>query len=71
MASLSAAAAASKTPVPEPPAAWKTMSAPSSYSAVAAVLPPAGLAKAFWSAWSERYFISTLAFGLTALTPAS
>ena len=46
------------------------MSEPLSKSAVAAVLPPGGLANALASAWSESHFISTVAFGLTALTPA-
>ena len=71
MAFLLAALAALKTPAPEPPAAWYTMSAPFWYMPSAAVLPLAGSPKPLKSGGWVRYWTSILMLGLTALAPAS
>src|ERR1700686_3554842 len=65
------AVAAPNTPVPDPPAAAYTTSAPAEYIAVADSLPLAGSLNPPKSGGSVRYFLSTLMFGLTALAPAT
>ena len=66
------ALAALNTPAPEPPAAAKMMSMPSSYMPVAMRLALRGVVEAaVKSGGSVMYLAVTVAAGLAALTPAS
>ena len=71
IARLFEAAAAWNTPRPEPPATWKTMSAPASYMPCATIWPLAGSLNPEKSPAGEMYWVSTLMSGLAALAPAS
>src|SRR6185312_8099775 len=71
IARLPEAFAAWKTPMPEPPAAAYTMSAPASYMPGATILPFAGSLNPEKSPAGEMYSTSTVIPGLAALAPAT
>ena len=65
------AAAAWKTPVPEPPATWNTMSVPAEYMPCARICARAGSLNPVKSPAGERYSELIWMSGLTARAPAS
>src|SRR5262249_9434602 len=69
IASFFSSRAASNTPRPVEPEAWKTMSAPAWYSASPSSLPFVGSLNA--APVVPAYFTSTSAFGLTAFAPST
>ena len=66
-----AAVTASKTPFPDAPEAWYTMSAPPSSSPRATSVAFAGSLKPVKSPAGVRYLLSIWMFGATAFAPAA